>query len=300
MNQFNNLFILAFDHRSSFAKKMFGVRGEPTPEQTKQISDFKWVIYKGFKQALASGEIDTQSAAILADEQYADAVLQDAKTQGITFCLAVEKSGQDEFDFEYGDAFSEHIERYKPTIVKALIRYNPESDKELNKRQREKLRVLSDYCNDHGYTFLIEPLIPATPEQLDKVGDDQVRYDNEMRPALMVKMIDEMQQDSVEPSIWKIEGLERSEDYTAVVKQARSGGRDHVSAVVLGRGANAEQVAIWLNAGKSVDGVIGFAIGRTIFWEPLMGIKNGTMSKDEAVKQIAENFKYFYTIFSRP
>ena len=278
---------------------MFGVSGEPTAEQTKQISDFKWIIYEGFKQALASGEIDKPSAAVLADEQYADAVLQDAKVQDYTFCLAVEKSGQDEFDFEYGDAFGEHIEKYKPSIVKALIRYNPESDKELNKRQREKLRKLSDYCKDHNYTFLIEPLIPGTPEQLASVGDDQVRYDNEMRPGLMVKMIAEMQQDGVEPSIWKIEGLERSEDYKAVVDQSRRGGRDHVSTVVLGRGANAEQVAKWLDAGKKVEGVIGFAIGRTIFWEPLMGVKNGTISHEEAVKQIAENYKHFYTRFTK-
>ena len=49
--------------------------------------------------------------------------------------MPVEKSGQDEFDFQYGDDFGEHIEKFDPFASKVLVRYNPDGDAEMNKRQ---------------------------------------------------------------------------------------------------------------------------------------------------------------------
>src|SRR3989344_4771894 len=229
----NPLFILPFDHRSSFMKKMFGIEGrQPTAEETKLIASYKQLIYDGFKLAVEGGGVPKESAAILTDEQFGDAVLKDASKTGYTFCLATEKSGSDEFDFEYGEAFASHIEQYHPTIVKALIRYNPEENPEMNVRQQIRLKTLSDFCPQAGYKFLIEPLVPASAKQLERVGDDQRRYDNELRPGLVVTMVAELQNAGVEPDIWKIEGLEQPADYEKIVVQARADGRDKVAAVV--------------------------------------------------------------------
>lgn len=292
------LFILPFDHRTSFMKKMFGISAEPKEEQVEYISGFKRIIFEGFKRGVESG-VPKEQAAILVDEQFGDAVLRDAIASGYTVCLATEKSGQDEFDFEYGqEGFAEHIEKYHPAIVKVLLRYNPEGDKEMNARQRARLKILSDYCHNHGYKFLIEPLIPATEEQLAKVEGSEHRYDTEIRYQLMVQMIQELQEYGVEPDIWKIEGLEDPGQYEAVVVQARSLGRDNVSAIVLGRGANATQVEKWLRAGAKVKGIIGFAIGRTIFWEPLAEFRDGKISREQAVGQIAQNYQHFYQVFT--
>lgn len=299
MKTFDKLFILPFDHRGSFMKNMFGISGRlPTPEEVKTVAEFKGIIYQGFKQAVATGSVSKESSAILVDEQFGDAILRDAKASNTTFCLCVEKSGQDEFDFEYGDQFAEHIKRYDPTIVKALLRYNPAGDQELNKRQRERLKHLSDFCHSNNYALMIEPLIPATTDQLALAAGDQNRYDNELRPALMVAMISEMQADGVEADIWKIEGLEKSEEYELVVTQARSGGRDHVVCIVLGRGADSTKVEQWLRAGATVPGVVGFAIGRTIFWQPLVDYRDGKISVDKAVETIAEKFIHFHQVFT--
>lgn len=298
MRSFSSLFILAFDHRTSFAKKMFGVTGEPSVDQMKEIQDFKYCIYEGYEEALQQQVVGKDAAALLIDEQYGERVLVDARKKGYTYCLAVEKSGQDEFDFEYGDAFREHITRYNPSLVKVLIRYNPGADAVMNERQRKKLKVLSDFCHEAGYPLLIEPLIPATDEQMASVSGNEHRYDNEVRPALMVDMIKEMQDEGIEPLIWKIEGLEQTAQYEKVITQAKSGGRDQVGAVILGRGADAGQVERWLKAASQATGIIGFAIGRTIFWQPLNDLKKGMITRDEAKKQITQNYLHFYRVFT--
>jgi len=282
------LFILAFDHRASFLKLV----GEEA------ASDAKLVIYEGFKKAVSAGTPPKEHGGILVDEEYGDSIHRDAINEGYISVLTVEKSGQDEFDFEYGEKFGEHIEKYRPTFAKALIRYNPEGDEELNARQRSKLKILSDYCHETGYKFLIEPLILPTEKQLEIVNGDRGQYDNQIRYELMARMIKELQNDGIEPDVWKIEGLESPEQYEAVIKQAKAGGRDNVSAVVLGRGAEKAQVEKWLRAGKGVDGVVGSAIGRTIFHEPLENMKKGNISREEAAGQIAENYQYFYRVFN--
>lgn len=283
------LFILPFDHRSTFYKNMPGMTDG-------EIKQDKQIIYAGFEAAVSRG-IPKDQAAILVDEQFGDQIIRDASQKGYTVIYTTEKSGQDEFDFEYGDKFGEHIEKYQPQIVKALLRYNPAGDEDLNRRQRARLKILSDYCHEHGYKFLIEPLIPATEAQLKTVVGSQESYDKEVRPGLMVDMITELQTDGVEPDIWKIEGLSSREQYQKVIAQARSGGRDKVSAVVLGRAASAEQVEKWLAAGKGAIGIIGFAIGRTIFWDELERLREKKISKEEAEKNIALNYKHFYDFF---
>ncbi len=292
-----SLFILAFDHRSSFYK-MFGYKEPLTEEQAKEIADAKWMVYEGFKKAVEAGSPPQDLAGVLVDEQFGDAIHKDAKENGYLHILTTEKSGQDEFDFEYGQDFGEHIKKYEPQFAKVLIRYNPEGDKEMNARQRERLKVLSDWLHANGYKLLIEPLIPATKEQLEKLGGDEKRYDNELRYTLMAQMITELQNSGVEPDIWKIEGLEDPEQYEAVVKQAQSGDRSNVKAVVLGRGADDSQVEKWLKAGVKAPGVVGFAIGRSIFKEPLTAMKEGRLSKEQAVDAIAKKYEQFYKAFA--
>src|SRR6266849_319071 len=116
------LYILPFDHRGSFQTKMFGWKGELTPEQTAEIAATKQVIYDGFKAAVQDG-VPEEKSGILVDEQFGSAILRDAAAHGYTRACAVEKSGQDEFDFEYGEEFARHIEAIQPTFSKVLVRY---------------------------------------------------------------------------------------------------------------------------------------------------------------------------------
>src|SRR5258707_2635362 len=123
---------------------MFGWKGPITPEQTAQIAATKQVIYEGFKTAVGAG-VHKEKAAILVDEQFGAAILRDAAAQGYTTACPAEKSGQEEFDFQYGEDFAKHIEAFHPTFCKVLVRYNPEGDRGLNQRQAARLRRLSDY-----------------------------------------------------------------------------------------------------------------------------------------------------------
>ncbi len=291
-------YILAFDHRASFAKGILGVEGEWNDEQRNLIQDYKYIIYQGLLSAIDQG-VPKYQAALLIDEITGDRVLKDGHKNGITTILTTEKSGQDEFAFEFGDDFKEHIVKYSPTFTKALIRYNPQGDKEANARQRKGLKILSDFSHESGIKFLIEPLIPATDEQLAKFDGDKKRYDNELRADLTVKMIEEMNNDGVFPDIWKIEGLNSSQDYEKIVRQARAEGKENVSIVVLGRGESEENVEHWLKAGKSVQGVVGFAIGRTIFMQPLIDLHKGIIDKNEAIIRISQEYLRFYKVFSK-
>ncbi|HYV01483.1 MAG TPA: DUF2090 domain-containing protein, partial [Actinomycetota bacterium] len=254
------LYILAFDHRGSFQKKFFGVTGEPAAPDVERISDAKHVIFEGFLHALDEGA-DRTSAGLLVDEQFGAAIARPAKADGLILAMPVEKSGQDEFDFEYGDEYSKHIEEFDPTFTKVLVRYNPAGDGGMNERQTKRLRELSDWLHEWGRKFLFELLVPATKEQLGSVGGDADRFDKELRPELMRAAIAELQQSGVEPDVWKIEGIDRREDCEAIATQTRVGGWDRVACVVLGRGADEAAVDHWLRTGAGVPGYIGFAIG---------------------------------------
>ena len=290
------LYILAFDHRGSFQKKMFGITGDPSPEETERISDAKRVIFVGFKRALEEGA-PKDAAGILVDEQFGASAAREAKSLGYILAMPVEKSGQDEFDFEYGEEFGSHIEQFDPTFTKVLVRWNPEGDQDMNRRQGDRLKRLSDWLHERDRKFLFELLVPATDAQLESVGGDSDRYDKELRPELMRQTIEQIQSAGIEPDIWKIEGLDKREDCEAVAALVRSGGREDVACVVLGRGADDSAVDHWLRQGAGVPGYVGFAIGRTIWWDALKGTLDGSLPREDAAKQIATNYRRFIDVY---
>jgi myo-inositol catabolism protein IolC len=292
------LYILPFDHRGSFQTGMFGWKGSLSPAQTAQIAAAKQVIYDGFKAAVTAG-VAKERAGILVDEQFGAAILQDAAKHGYHTAAPAEKSGQDEFDFEYGDDFARHIETFNLTFCKVLVRYNPEADKDMNARQTRRLRQLSEYLHHTDHKFMFELLVPATPEQLQQVGGDRKRYDLERRPALMVRAIRELQEAGVEPDIWKIEGLDRREDCVQVVETARRDGRDDVGCIVLGRGEDEAHVHTWLTTAAGVPGFIGFAVGRTTFWDPLIAWREQRSSREAAAAEIARRYRQWVDVFAK-
>jgi myo-inositol catabolism protein IolC len=288
--------ILAFDHRSSFTEKLFGIKNrQPTAEEKKHIEEYKKLIFMGFRQALEKS-VPREIAGLLVDEEYGANILREAKKNGFTFAMPVEKSGQAEFDFEYGEDYAKHIEEFDPTFVKVLVRYNPAGDAMLNQRQLRRLKTLSDYLRQTGKPFLFELIVPATSEQLAEAEGSKETYDQKIRPKLMVKSIKAIQAAGVEPSVWKLEGVDNPNDAKTIVNQAQSGGRK-AGVITLGRGESKEMVQKWLAVGAKIPGIIGFAVGRTIFWQPLVEHKAGTIGREEAVEKIALNYADFVRLW---
>ena len=293
------LYILPFDHRGSFETKMFGWHGDLTPAQTAEIAAAKQVIYDGFKAAITAGA-PKEKGGILVDEQFGAAILRDASANGFATACPAEKSGQEEFDFEYGDDFAEHIEAFHPTFCKVLVRYNPQGEGALNQRQTARLKQLSDYLHSKSESrFMFELLVPAEKAQMERLKGDQKAYDLELRPKLMVQTIEELQDAGVEPDVWKIEGLDRREDCEAIVSAAHRAGRDKVGCIILGRGEDDKKVREWLTTAAGVKGFIGFAVGRTDFWEPLVNLRANRTTRQAAVEEIARRYREFVGIFEK-
>jgi myo-inositol catabolism protein IolC len=291
------LYILAFDHRGSFQKKMFGIDGDPTPGQTETIRDAKKLIYEGMELAVKRG-VDAQATGVLVDEQFGGDVPKLAKAHGLQLAMPAEKSGQEEFDFQYGADFGQHIESFDPDFVKVLVRFNPEGDAGMNERQTARLKELADWLHEHDRKFLFELLVPAEDAQLESVGGDTDRYDKELRPELMRRTIETLQDAGVEVDIWKIEGVDTREDAEMLAQQTRKGeGREGVKSVLLGRGASDDAVDHWLRQAAPVEGFIGFAIGRSIWWDALKGFLSGDLEREAAAEKVADNYLRFIEVY---
>lgn len=294
------LYILAFDHRGSFQKKMFGIEGDPTPEQTATIADAKQLIYEGMALAVERGAA-AGATGVLVDEQFGGDVPAEAKAKGLKLAMPVEKSGQNEFDFEYGDQFGAHIEQFSPDFSKVLVRYNPDDpDTAMNERQLGRLKRLADWLHANGRKFLFELLVPATEAQLAAVGGDSDRYDAELRPELMRRAIEEIQAFGIEVDIWKIEGVDARADAQTLAEQTRKGeGREGVVCVLLGRGASDAKVDHWLREASPVEGFVGFAIGRSIWWDSLRAFLAGSLPREDAASKIADNYLRFVKVYEQ-
>ncbi len=290
------LYLLPFDHRHSYLTGMFGFEPPLNADQRARVIDSKRLIYEGFQVALAHG-VPAAHAGILVDEEFGADLLRDAKASGAITAMSVESSGSDEFAFEYGDDFAAHLEAFAPTFAKVLVHYNVDGDAALNARQTERLVRLSAWCRGHGQKLMFELLVSATKPQLAQANGDAAAFELQQRPKLMIRAIETLQGAGVEPDVWKIEGLDRREDCERIVASARRGGRDRIGCILLGRGADEAKVVEWLSTAAKVPGFIGFAVGRTSFWDAVADFEAGRATRAEAARRIATRFREWVAIF---
>ena len=179
------------------------------------------------------------------------------------------------------------------------MRYNPDGDKELNRRQLARLRELSDWIRAHERRFMFELLVPPTERQLTSIAGSKDRYDDEVRPDLMMRAITTLQDAGVEPDLWKIEGVDNREACRAIATMARRDGRERVGCLVLGRGASTERVDAWLRAGAGVDGYVGFAVGRSIFADAVrdFAADPGGFDMEQGAQDISAKYRRFIGVY---
>lgn len=286
------LLILAMDQRDSIEQKLYDLDAAPTAEESASIAANKLLVYRGLLDAVP-GLPEGVKPGFLVDEQYgASPAVLAAADERIGLAMPLEASGREWFDFAFGHDWREHAAFFGAGHPKVLIRDNPAFDEEQRAEQAAKLALISSWAHLEGRGFIVELLVPATDDDLAQVDGDADRYDREVRPGLTVQAIEYLQDHGVEPAIWKIEGLAAREDAERIAATARRDGRQG-RCIVLGRNAPQEQLDEWLRIAAPVEGFIGFAIGRSIWWEALEARLAGTLDEDGVRERVTANYTHF-------
>lgn len=290
LDEAHPLFLFAMDQRSSLLEHTYDESdGEPIDEaEAQRVRAGKQLVYRGVLSALGAGA-SRERTGVLVDERYGADVARLAKEAGLQLAMPVERSGREWFELEYGDDWVAHVDAFDPDFVKVLVRDNPAFDPERRAQQAADLAAVSSTLHDAGRPFLVELLVPGTDEQQASVDD----YDRDLRPDLVVQVLEYLQDHGVEADVWKLEGLDRRDDAERVVATARRDGRDGVQCIVLGRDAPEEQLDHWLRTAAPVDGFVGFAIGRSNWEEPLEDVVREHLDTQAAEQLIAANYRHF-------
>lgn len=285
----SRIYMLAFDHLVEF-EDIFVAGATPTADEIALTREAKRVIFKGVQRAVTLG-VPLANAAILADEHYASAVMDEARDSGIAYSMPVDPPLGGVI---LAEGWRESLKRYKPTWAKPLLWYNVEGDKNKNRRQVEDTKILQDWLHSNDQQMLLEILIPAEPHQVEATAGNTTRYQAEYLPNLITAAMDEIYSAGIRPEVWKIEGVPTVEGSKAIGDVATATGAE---CLVLGRGADAATVGQWLNLAGSTDGYRGFAVGRTIWQQPVIDWKR-TRDDDRLIEEIAQRYRQLVNAYN--
>ncbi len=277
------------DHRASFARSVFGITGHPTGAELERMQDAKMMIYEGARHVASEGTF-VGRIGVLVDEDLGSEVAEAARSEGLILAMPIERSGSQLFELEYGGHFAEHVERFDPDFFKVLVRFNPADGERDRETQIERLVRVSEWAEKAGRQWLFELLVPPTREQLSK-WEDQDHYDLSARPSLTAETLTQLQAAGVHPTIWKLEGYETSVGAQSVLRSVAAGTDHPAECIVLGRNAPLSRVEHWIEVAAPLQGYAGFAVGRTIWEQPLADLLAGRLERTEAVTSIARNYR---------
>jgi myo-inositol catabolism protein IolC len=263
------LLILAADHRDSLERGLYGLTAPPTPVQAARISADKLLVYQALLEA--ADQLPAQSqAGMLIDEQYGASVAELASHSAgaVSLCMPLEASGQEWFHFAYGEDWQRHAGFFAADHAKVLMRDNPSLDASHREHQARRLAQVSAWAATANRSLILELLVPATGADKDATAGNMDRYDDELRPGHTLQIMEYLQDHGVEPAFWNVEGLGRHDDAVAVAAMAQRGGRQ-ARCIVGGRHAPREKLRHLLQVAAPIPGWDGFAIGHSIWWDPL-------------------------------
>lgn len=286
--------MLAFDHRQVL-RDLLGAPDETEADAYERLSDGKLLVAEATAELAAGG---VAGIGLLIDEEYGADAARYAAHNGVSLAMPVEASRTKIIEFQYGDDYPQHVTAFGPDIVKLLVFHNPADDDERQRIQFQRTLEVSRWCEEHDYALMLEILLPATVEQLASVDGSDERFVDELQTELLRRSIEQYQDAGVEPDLWKVIGLPTAADFEVIAKQARTGGRDHVGCIVLGNGASVDQVETWLATAAGVPGFTGFAVGRSIWLEPLKAYYFEGLSREDARRQIRDSFSTLVRAFS--
>jgi hypothetical protein len=270
----DNLYILAFDHRKVL-RDLFPGKDE------KQYSELKLLTLDALSQV--ASEIPG-NFGYLVDEEYGSQAAIETKARGLTLAMPVEASRTPEMVLQYGDDFPEHIEKFNPDVVKTLIFHSPSDDPERKERQIRLLKRIQDWCQKNQYDYMVEIII----NQSENSTRSRV-LETGLFPELRLTMA-ELSSAGIAPEIWKIEGLD-SEDHTKQIGELKIFEEFNAKLIVLGSGASLVDVSTWVGNAAKAPNYTGFAVGRSVWQEPIGKYLNSTINAREMITQVARNFR---------
>lgn len=288
------LLVLAFDQRGWLSNALWG--SEPsspvTEEQACTLSDIKTLVAEGL---LAVPRRSVADLGMLVDvESGADALELCRSRDDIVTCLAIERNNRAVLELELD--WREQLERFAPTYAKVLVWHNPGSDSEDLARQIEVLTGLSAELERLDQAWILEILQPPTQEQLAAVGGSSARFDREVRPDLLLRTIAEFRGAGVTPDLWKLEASDDPTVSAAMLDAVSRSAARPTNIIVLGRNAPDDEVDAWLMVAARL-GFAGFAVGRSIWWEPVRRWLDGTLDRGATAALIAERYDRFAEVF---
>lgn len=287
----NPLYMLAFDHRQVLRNLYPGA-------STEDLEATKTAVLNSL-ELLSDTVGNKESLAFLVDEEYGASAARSARERGLYVAMPIEASRTKILQLQYPDDYRERFERLDPQCVKALVFHNPADDAQRKEVQFGLLRDINDFARQQGRDYLLEVLVSPTPEQLQRSGGDRDGFRAALFPELLIESISEMQDAGIEPDVWKVEGLETVEATSAVGAQATCRGRDDVRCIVLGSGESQDKVNGWLANASAVPAFSGFAIGRTVWREPLADMLAGRVPREAALDTMARSFAELIAAFGR-
>jgi myo-inositol catabolism protein IolC len=285
------LYMLAFDHRQVL-RDLYPAASDADLESAK-------VAVLEALDSIPQSLVAKGSLGYLVDEEYGAVAARRASERGIYLAMPIEASRTPILRLQFPDDYAARFDRFNPQAVKALVFHNPADAPARKEEQLALLRTIGNFARQHGRDYLLEVLITPTPEQLQEGGGDKAGFRAKVFPRLLVESIAEMQDHGIEPDIWKVEGLDTVEDTEAVGAQATVGGREDVRCIVLGSGESQAKVNSWLANAAAVPAFSGFAIGRTVWHEPLGNMLAGRVTRAAAVETIADSFASLISAFGR-
>lgn len=279
-------YFLAVDHRSglvAICADALGCRVEDVGRQ--RLLEVKQLVVDA---VLGSRAVDRAGVGILIDEDLGADQARRAHDAGLPLAMPIEVSGAATFKLEFGDEMLRHLETFDVDYAKALVYLNPDLEDAYRAQISAVAKALRTIAAAELGTMLEVVVIP-TVEQLARHDGDGRRFDRETRPALVCQAIRDLHGAGANPRLWNLEGLDRAEDYARV--QASVFAHDGDSrCLVLGRGLAVDRVREWLQLAAAHNGFSGFAVGRTIWQDPVARFLAGELDGGAARAEISQTF----------
>ena len=266
--KWQDLAILAFDHRKQMKEIC-----DATNSEHSVIPHLKSIIYEAFQKVTPPSGIST---GVLLDDTYGQDNLNDLTGNDFWIARPVELPGSYPIEFEGEMSIGSRLASW-PTehIIKCLVFYHPLDSEELKKAQLDKVLSLYNSCASTGHELLLEIILPPQQDKNGKYIADSVR---------------EFYEYGIYPDWWKLEPQSK-ETWQELERLIISNDPHCRGIVILGLNKPIESFKQEFSSNKDCSLVKGFAIGRTVFYQPLLDYLEKKIDKDTCVRQIAANYE---------